>query len=72
MAVAVTRSKSVECKSLDCERHTKYLNCVKCLYLELRLKETVDELNSARAILELFMKDLVAETVLHESRVMIS
>jgi lysophospholipase L1-like esterase len=62
MASASTLLTNAECKSLACDEYVKDSNCEKCLFLEVRLKEAVDELNSAQAILDLLMKDLIAET----------
>jgi len=54
----VTQGKPTEVKTLELEGIIEDPCCVKCLVLETRLKETIDELSSAQVIIELLRSEV--------------
>jgi len=55
------QSQPTEGKTLELEGFIEDSCCVKCLVLETRLKETMDELSSARVIIEILRSEVNIE-----------
>lgn len=62
MVVGVNQGKLTDERILGLKGNSEIPSCVKCLVLEMRLKETIDELSSAQVIIDLLRSEMCVET----------
>jgi len=62
MAAGVNQGKLTDERILGLKENSEIPNCVKCLVLEMGLKETIDELSSAQVIIDLLRSEMCVET----------
>jgi hypothetical protein len=58
----VNQGKLTDERILGLKGNSEIPSCVKCLVLEMRLKETIDELSSAQVIIDLLRSEMCIET----------
>jgi len=62
MAAGVNHGQLTDERIFGLKENSEIPSCVKCSVLELRLKETIEELSSAQVIIDLLRSEMCIET----------